>query len=536
MNFKKTSRLSITISVVSIFFVALVCYAAYNHQGDIDSNIFRTAYPNTVGTKLDSCTTCHSGGSYVSRGKTITLGSCQWCHYVTNYGVDSSEATLLKTLNSYGLDYKNNGRNAAALQAISNLDSDNDGFTNQAEINALTYPGDKNDDPTKVAAPSRVISLKELEDMPLHKQFMLMNASKSDDNYTKYSGVALENLVKAVMLDLATDITVFSPDGFATKHPLNPSADASSYHVFGIYPQGTFYYNDRADIAKYPVDTVNDPTYLYAGWCNYSSPSAAVCGGAGPGRHHKGHAHYCGLAGHRHDHCACRENESAIFNPEGLKMLLAFKRDGGYLTPGALNLQNKLDGEGPFRVVPPQKNPGPPDQRSTASNATDPTVWVWPYKSDADHNAGFSSRTVTMIKVEPLPAGTTDINTLEAGWPYVDEQKIVVYGSIDPYPVHNLNRSLDALIDAITSQKGTVFKNKSSQKALVNKVEAIKKQVAHGAYSAALEKLKEDVLKKTDGYLSGAVDANDWIKDLVVQQQLCSEIQKIWIMLVLFGA
>ena len=141
-----------------------------------------------------------------------------------------------------------------------------------------------------------------------------------------------------------------------------------------------------------------------------------------------------------------------------------------------------------------------------------------------------------MIKVEPLPAGTTDINTLEAGWPYVDEEKIVIYGSIDPYPVDNLNRSLDSLIDAITSQKDTAFKVKSSKNALVNKIEAIKKQVADGAYSAALAKLKEDVLKKTDGYLSGAVDADDWIKDLGVQQQLCSEIQKIWIMLVLIGA
>jgi hypothetical protein len=71
---------------------------------------------------------------------------------------------------------------------------------------------------------------------------------------------------------------------------------------------------------------------------------------------------------------------------------------------------------------------------------------------------------------------------------------------------------------------------------LVNKIDAIKKQVANGAYSAALTKLKEDILKKTNGCLSGAVDANDWIKDLEVQQQLCSEIQEIWVMLVLLGA
>jgi hypothetical protein len=70
----------------------------------------------------------------------------------------------------------------------------------------------------------------------------------------------------------------------------------------------------------------------------------------------------------------------------------------------------------------------------------------------------------------------------------------------------------------------------------VNKIQAIKKQVRHGAYSAALAKLKEDVLKKTDGYLSGAVDANDWINDLDVQRELCSKIQEIWVMLVLLGA
>ena len=493
------SWIVVALAIVLVLFAAHVGFAAYNHLGDTDSVNFRSVYPDTVGTKLDSCNVCHSGGSYTSGQppKTTTLGSCQWCHYVTNYGTNSTPENLLTTLNSYGLDYKNNGRNAGALLAISDLDSDGDGFTNQVEIVALTYPGDPNDDPTKVPAPSRVISLKELEDMPLHTQFLLMNASKSDDTYTKYSGVALENLIKAIMLDSAKDITVYSPDGFSTYHPFSLSSNANSYNVFGSYPPSIFYYDTQADMATNPS----------TGWCDYSSPSAAG-----------------------------REDGSAIFNPEGLKMLLAFKRDGEYLTPGVLNLQNKLDGEGPFRVVPPQKNPGPPDQRSTASNATNPTVWVWPYNNANDHNAGFSSRTVTMIKVLPLPAGTTDINTLEAGWPYVDEQKIVIYGSIDPYPVDNLNRSLDSLIDAITSQRDAAFRVKSSKIALVNKIEAIKKQVANGAYSAALTKLKEDVLKKMDGCLSGAVDTGDWINDLQVQQQLCSEIQEIWVMLVLIGA
>jgi hypothetical protein len=492
---KATGKLvSIAVILMSVLFVSQLSFAAYNHFGDIDSANFRSAYPDKVGTKLDSCTTCHRGASKPQ--DPVTYGSCQWCHYVTNYGADLSEATLLKTLNSYGVAYKTNGRTAAALGVIRGLDSDGDQFVNEAEILALTYPGDAKDNPNSTPAPSRVISLMELEEMPSHKQFMLMNASKSDDSYTLYSGVAMENLVKAVMLDSATGITVYSPDGFATYHPFAPSANPNSYHVFGIYPEGTFHYNVQADMATNPS----------TGWCNYSSPSAA------------------GI-----------ENATPIYNPEGLKMILAFERDGEYLDPGVLNLQNKLDGEGPFRVVPPQKNPGPPDQRSTAASATDPKAWVWPYNSSADHNAGFSSRTVTMIRVEPLPAGTTDINTLEAGWPYVDEQKIVIYGSIDTYLVDKLNTSLDSLIETVTAAPNAAFKVKSSKNALVNKIEAIKKQVKAGAYSGALAKLKEDVLKKTDGYLSGAIDANDWVKDISVQQQLVSEIQIIWVMLVLIG-
>ena len=105
-----------------VLFTAHVGFAAYNHLGDTDSVNFRTVYPDKVGTKLDSCTLCHSGGSYTEpQEPTTTYGSCQWCHYVTNYGDDVTPANLLKTLNSYGLDYKNNGRNAAALLAISGL-------------------------------------------------------------------------------------------------------------------------------------------------------------------------------------------------------------------------------------------------------------------------------------------------------------------------------------------------------------------------------------------------------------------------------
>lgn len=114
---------------------------------------------------------------------------------------------------------------------------------------------------------------------------------------------------------------------------------------------------------------------------------------------------------------------------DGLRLLLALRAEGKDLVPGVLGPDNKLvsASEGPFRVVSPQKIVGPPDQPST--NPTQGSIWQ--YDSAADHNAGFSSKCTTIIKVEPLPAGTTDIDVLEAGWFYVDQAKIVVYGAIE---------------------------------------------------------------------------------------------------------
>jgi hypothetical protein len=472
MNMKTGRNWTLATGIVLSIFMAVTCHAAYNHNGDTDSQHFRDVYPQVAGTKLDSCTTCHSGGSYVSGGRTTTLGSCQWCHYKTNYGVDNTQ--YVNTLNSYGLNYYNQGRGTAAITAIQDVDSDMDGYSNKAEIAALRYPGDFQDNPAKVVAPSKVFTRAQLEAMPQHTQFLLMNASKSDDSYSQYSGVALENLIKPMMLDSATGITVYSPDGFATGHPFSPSSNANVYHVFGTYPQGTFYYNERADIAKYPPDP---PNYATGGWCDYNSPSAAG-----------------------------RVDGSAISNPEGLKLMLAFKRDGEHLTPGVLNLQNKLDGEGPFRVVPPQKNPGPPDQRSSSTNQN----VIWPYIGNADHNAGFSSRSVTIIKVEPLPAGTTDINTMEAGWPYIDEAKIVIYGAINP--LDNINEKLVQLLAAVDSMAQTSFKSPWGKWTLKTQLQVIQSIIAKGDYAWAYYNLQHNVLGNMHSCPNSSYP-NDWLKD-----------------------
>ena len=396
---------------------------AYHHEGEDDAPKFLAVYPAKAGTKLDNCNLCHTGGSYVSgSGRTVTLGSCQWCHDSTHgYGYDGS-GDILNTLNAYGLAYRTAGSSQTAINTIKTVDSDGDGYTNDAEILAGTYPGDANDDPTKVAAPARVYTRGQLAAMTQHTQFMLMNTTKSGDSYETYSGVPMKNLLDDAGIDLAnaTGITVFSPDGFSMSHPLEYTAGVgSNYHVYGNdpgavageqYPRATYRYNSQADVSLYPAPV---------GWCDYSSPG-----------------------------CVGRTDGGAITVVGGLKAILALRHDGTYLETGVLNTENKLDGEGPFRVVVPEKIPGPPDQASTSGNQD----VFWPYNVNGDHNAGACSRTATIIKVLPLPEGTTDINTYEAGWAYVDSNKIVVYGAIADADANG-----NGILDSEENADGTTY-------------------------------------------------------------------------------
>jgi len=384
---KRMKKKFIAISIFIFFMItASMAFSAYHHEGEMDSDNFLEVYPEKTGTKLDHCALCHSGGKYInSKGSEVTLGSCQWCHY--SYGYDAS-GNIAYTLNQYGRDYYFNDRNAEAIRKIKNFDSDGDGFLNDEEIQATRFPGDANDDPTKKIAPFRIYTKSQLEAMTQHTQFLMMNTSRSGDFYAEYTGVPMEDLLEdAGILDSATGILVYAPDGWSNYHPLEPEPDPELYYVRGTYPQGIFHYAEDAD-------------EFFGGWCDYSAPS-----------------------------CIGRSNNDPIFVQGGLKMILAIRREGVYLDHGILTQENKLDGEGPFRLVPPQKTPSPPDQSSRDSN---PGL-IWPYEYDWDHNAGASSRTVTIIKVLPLPPGTTDFNLYETGWPFVDEEKIIIYGAIfDP--------------------------------------------------------------------------------------------------------
>ena len=464
-------------------------FAAYHHRGEIDSGFFLEVYPDKAGTKIDSCALCHSGGSYGVGLKAVTLGSCQWCHYT--YGYDA-HGNIDETLNAYGLAYKNKCRSPSALKAIEDLDSDGDGYSNKIEIAALRFPGDKSDDPSKVPAPFKVFSRKHLESLPRQTQMLLMNANKSTDFYAKYSGVSLEELLKsASILPTATHIIVFAPDGFSQYYPLNPDPNPIFYHVLGAYPAAVYHYREQADIAKNP-----------GGWCDYSSLAGS------------------GLM-----------NENPIENEGGLRMMLAVYRDGAYLDPGVLTLQNKLDGEGPFRVIPPQKNPGPPDQRSTSR---DQNV-VWPFNPDADHNAGYSIRSATIVKVEPLPPGTTDIDTLEAGWKYMDEARIVVYGAVDPVPT--IMGKMDDLLDRLDVPMSRSFNYLIYQKLIMIEVSIAKHLVKYGLHKTAIKILSGSALKHVDGCSSSErqPETGDWVADCDFQKKIYWDLHELIVLLGIIG-
>lgn len=407
---KKVTLVALTLSLVLLSLPSF-SLAAYNHAGELDAPVFLQVYSGKAGTKLDNCALCHTAGTVVNGTKTTTYGSCQWCHLKYGYTAPHGDITL--TLNPYGAAYLANGRNAAALKTIESLDSDGDGYTNIAEINAVRYPGSAADDPTKVIAPFRVFSKSQLKSMPQHKQFMLMNTTKSGDYYAEYTGVIMQDLLKkAGIVSTATKITVYAPDGYSQGHPLEDSSTntGAAYAPFvnGAYPPATYFYNVTADKKK-----------TASGWCNYSSAG------------NKG-----------------RNNGDSINVDGGLRLLLALQADGMDLVPGKIGPDNKLlaNSEGPFRVITPQKFVNAPDQASTSTNQS----VIWPYVSSWDHNAGYSSKSATIIKVEPLPSGTTDINVYEAGWNYIDQEKLVIYGALEGVtlvsPTNGMSSSVNGTI------------------------------------------------------------------------------------------
>jgi hypothetical protein len=363
-------------------------WAAYSsHQDDRDINNFLSVYPFARSTKLDDCSLCHPGGYIPPQGQQGSryYGSCDYCHLT--YGLQPPHGQV--PLNGYGMAYKDAGRTVQALYSIEGEDSDGDKYINLNEIQALHFPGDTADHPGLVPAPAVVMNFERILGLPDHSQFLLYNASRSRDFYTRYRGVKIKDLLKYVRIrPEAIQITVFAPDGFSRTFPIDaqdPQTDPTKiqYDVMGPYPHG--YYYGGLDFVDYSFD----PGY------------------------------------------GCDDGHEI---PDRLYMLLGYLRDGdpldkGRLIPDPANPSRLvLEGEGPYRLIIPQKIAGSPDRGQNDPKQNDGSD----YDSRKDHNAGFSVRSVSAIRVEPLPGGTTDFSWTEGGWNLVDKARVVIYGAINP--------------------------------------------------------------------------------------------------------
>ena len=109
--------------VFNVFLMVILVFGSFSIAKAVSSYKSQfTARYGTAGTTLDQCLLCHT----------------------------SNTNPRASNVNSYGNDYANNGHNFAAIEQ---LDSDGDGFSNIAEINARTFPGDPNSKPTSAPVP-----------------------------------------------------------------------------------------------------------------------------------------------------------------------------------------------------------------------------------------------------------------------------------------------------------------------------------------------------------------------------------------------
>jgi hypothetical protein len=368
----------------------LVSSHAYKgHSSDLDANNFVTAFPATLGTRLDDCQTCHTGGTFTSGTgssvKSYTKNACDFCHLIEHPAPDFNETeptTFAETLNPFGAAYLAAGRTLDALELIALDDSDADGFTNQDEIDALKYPGDPSSKPGQPTAPMKIFTLTQLQAMSAYQEFLLANANKQQyDDYASYKGVKVADLLTAAGVDPTdagiTGITVIAPDGYLKDVPM---ANVNEAYPLGLYFGGldTTTLGTECGFVTYP-DTL---------------PAGLTEGGAIPGEPW---------------------------------VLLAYERDGLPMDPSVLDVTSgKINGEGPLRLIVPQAEPGKPDRGSQYSptNCGDGLD----YNADLNHNAGDMVRGVIGIRINPLPEGYEDFDYHNGGWAYVDAESVIVYG------------------------------------------------------------------------------------------------------------
>ena len=345
-----------------------------HEQGDSCNAVVRV-YPATAGTRLDNCVLCHTAGVPTESGPALRLNACDYCHYL-----HEENRPLNESLNSYGKTYVSAGGVQQAIHDIAPLDSDGDGYSNDAEVKQGHFPGDAASYPANPPCPYRTLSLDRIRAMPAHTQFLLVNPTRQRyAYYASYTGVRLSDLLASagVNLEGATGITVFAPDGYAKTFSLEQATKE--------YPQGIFY-------AGLDDKTLGDEN----GFVKY--PDALP-------------------------HAGLRDGDPI---PAEQFMLLGYDRDGAPLDASRRDPDTqRLRGEGPLRLVRPLDFSPMPDRGALHSEGHEDYCYD---PVNRDHNAGDMVRAVVGIRVEPMPEGYEEFDMIGNGWACLKERRLIVYG------------------------------------------------------------------------------------------------------------
>jgi hypothetical protein len=365
--------------------------AYVGHASDADIDNFVKSYPYTVGTRLDDCQACHSGGVVTDvEMNTVEINPCDYCHLIQHppQGWTGLPTSTDETLNPYGEDYNDAGRDREAIAEIASLDSDGDSYSNSDEIADLRYPGYENSYPGLELCPVLTVTLQEIKEMPQHTQFILANATKQQyDYYATFTGVKIVDLLESVGVDLAgaTSIDIMAPDGYAKTFTIE--------QITLQYPDHRFYPGLGAATLGTDCAFVDYPDETYG--LSWGDSIGAKLG-------------------------------------QEFWHIIAYEKDGqplekSYLDPAT----GRIIGVGPFRnIIPPGSDNDDfnrPDRGKNQDNSGC-TLTEWNFNYDVDHNAHNSVKATVIIRINPVDTDCEEFDLINGGWAMVDGNFIIIYG------------------------------------------------------------------------------------------------------------
>ena len=344
-------------------------YPGHGHDNDQDVWNLLAVFPASTNTTMDDCRVCHPGGIVKKR----KMNSCDYCHATIN----SPEPWT--PLNVFGFAYLHAGRSVDAVKSILAFDSDGDGWSNGDEIRMRSYPGEADSVPNQQVMSNRILSSEDLSQIPRYSQFLLVNTTRHEDCFVEYSGWKLTDILQSVgsNLDSVTHVTAISWDGFRR--------DYSREEIFNDFPKGLYY------------EGMNRPEYLKGcpAWVEYPAKDP-------------------------------ERVKSGKVIPDVLRLILADERWGIKLDPLSRNEKGKLKGEGPFRMIMPQKKPDRPDQPLSSTNPDCPD----PYNPKTHHNGGDCARGVIALLVHPATEGSQEPDWRSKADELIRNRQLMVFGNI----------------------------------------------------------------------------------------------------------